>query len=81
MQDFVLLPEVFTLLGCYTLLVTSHLPMLWGSISVPFSKVKQSRKTGQLDCLTAWPLKIGQLVSQNIGSQQYLLDVRKVCTP
>jgi len=80
MQDFMLLPEVFTLLGCYTVLVTSQLPMLWDSISVPFSKVKQSSKTGLLDCLTAWPLKIGQIVSLNIGNQQYLLDVRKLCT-
>jgi hypothetical protein len=37
--------EVFALLGCYTVLVGSWLLSFWGSLLIPSSRVKQSRKT------------------------------------
>jgi hypothetical protein len=46
--------KVITLLRCYTVLVGSWLSSLQDNLSVPFSKVKQSKKNW-----TASPLKMG----------------------
>jgi hypothetical protein len=42
--------ESFTLLGCYAAKIGIYLPTFWDNLSVPSSRVKQSRKMGQLGC-------------------------------
>jgi hypothetical protein len=37
--------EIFAVLGCYAVLIGRFLPMFWGSLSVPSSKVMQSKRS------------------------------------
>ena len=44
-------PEIFTLLGFYSVQIGSSFPTFWDNLSVPYSRAKQSRKD-ILECLT-----------------------------
>jgi hypothetical protein len=54
--------EVFALLGCYAALVGISLLAFRDIISVPSSRIKQSKN---LDCLTPWSLKMGPMGCTN----------------
>ena len=41
--------EVFVLLGCYAAYIGSYLPINWGKLSAPSSRVNQSVLLGLLD--------------------------------